>query len=57
MDDTMVVKLLSLMKTDVVSTLFEEMSKQAAADPVLARRIAALTEKLRLLKSGTSSTP
>ncbi|MFT3783283.1 MAG: hypothetical protein QM790_14835 [Nibricoccus sp.] len=54
MDDTMVVKLLSLMKTDVVSTLFEEMSKQAATDPVLARRIATLTEKLRLIKSGTA---
>lgn len=52
MDDTMVVKLLSLMKTDVVSPLFEEMSKQAATDPVLAKRVATLTEKLRLLKSG-----
>jgi len=57
MDDTMVVKLLSLMKTDVVSPLFEEMSKQGATDPVLARRVATLTEKLRLLKSGSSSGP
>jgi flagellar motility protein MotE (MotC chaperone) len=54
MDDLMVVKILSLMKTDVVSTLFEEMSKQGATDPVLARRVATLTEKLRLLKSNQS---
>ncbi len=51
MDDTMVVKLLSMMKTDVTTALFEEMSKQGAADPVMARRVAVLTEKLRLLKS------
>ncbi len=54
MDDTMVVKLLSLMKTDVVSPLFEEMGKQAASDPAMARRIAVLSEKLRLLKSAQS---
>jgi flagellar motility protein MotE (MotC chaperone) len=54
MDDTMVVKLLSLMKTDIVSPLFEEMSKQAAADPAMARRVATLSEKLRLLKSAQS---
>jgi len=40
MDDTMVVKLLSLMKTDIVSPLFEEMSKQAATDPAMAKRVA-----------------
>ena len=33
MDDLTVVKLLSLMKTDVVSPLFEEMGKQAMTDP------------------------
>ncbi len=54
MDDTMVVKLLALMKTDIVSPLFEEMSKQGATDPVMARRVATLSEKLRLLKSGQS---
>ena len=54
MDDTMVVKLLSLMKTDTVSPLFEEMSKQAATDPAMARRVAILSEKLRLLKSAQS---
>jgi flagellar motility protein MotE (MotC chaperone) len=51
MDDTMVVKLLSLMKTDIVSPLFEEMSKQAATDPAIGKRVATLSEKLRLLKS------
>jgi len=54
MDDTMVVKLLSLMKTDIVSPLFEEMSKQAASDPAMGKRVATLSEKLRLLKSGQS---
>ena len=57
MDDTMVVKILSLMKTDTVSPLFEEMSKQGASDPAVARRVATLSEKLRLLKSGQSSAP
>lgn len=52
MDDVMVVKLLALMKTDVTTPLFEEMSKQAATDPLVARRVATLTEKLRLLKTG-----
>lgn len=58
MDDVTVVKLLSLMKTDVVSPLFEEMGKQAASDPALAKKAAALSEKLRLFKSGkTASSP
>ncbi|HEU5081183.1 MAG TPA: hypothetical protein VFT72_18365 [Opitutaceae bacterium] len=58
MDDRQVVKLLSLMKTDVVSPLFEEMGKQAAADPVFAKRAAVLSEKLRLYKAAkTASTP
>lgn len=51
MDDTLVVKLLALMKTDVVSPLFEEMSKQAMTDPAMAKRAAQLSEKLRLYKS------
>ena len=58
MDDVTVVKLLTLMKTDVVSPLFEEMTKQAATDPSLARRAAFLSEKLRLFKSTkTASAP
>lgn len=55
MDDTMVVKILALMKTDVTTPLFEEMSKQAATDPFVARRIATLTEKLRLLKTSPTT--
>jgi len=55
MDDSMVVKLLSVMKTDVVSPLFEEMSKQAATDPAIAKRAALLSEKLRLLKSAKTA--
>jgi hypothetical protein len=51
MDDVSVVKLLALMKTDVVSPLFEEMSKQAASDPAMAKRVAQLSEKLRLYRS------
>jgi flagellar motility protein MotE (MotC chaperone) len=51
MDDLTVVKLLALMKTDTVGPLFEEMSRQAAADPAAAKRAAVLTEKLRLYKA------
>ena len=51
MDDATVVKLLALMKTDVVGPLFEEMTKQAAGDPAVAKRAALLTERLRLYKS------
>jgi DNA repair exonuclease SbcCD ATPase subunit len=58
MDDNTVVKLLALMKTDVVGPLFEELSKQASSDPALARRAAQLSEKLRLYKSTkTASAP
>jgi len=55
MDDSMVVKILALMKTDVTTPLFEEMSKQAATDPFVARRVATLTEKLRLLRTTPTS--
>ncbi len=58
MDDVSVVKVLALMKTDVVSPLFEEMTKQAASDPALSRRVAQLSEKLRLYRSAkTASAP
>jgi flagellar motility protein MotE (MotC chaperone) len=58
MDDSTVVKLLALMKTDVVSPLFEEMSKQSASDPSVAKRAAVLSEKLRLFRaSQTSNSP
>lgn len=51
MDDTTAVKILALMKPDVVGPVFEEMSKTAGADGPLARRAAVLSEKLRLFKA------
>lgn len=55
LDDLTAVKILSLMKADVVGPIFEEMSKTAADDGTLARRAAVLSEKLRLLKAGKPS--
>lgn len=51
LDDTTAVKILSVMKPDVVGPIFEEMSKTAANDIPLARRAAVLSEKLRLVKA------
>jgi flagellar motility protein MotE (MotC chaperone) len=52
MDDTTAVKILSLMKPDVVGPIFEQMTTMSAgADNPLARRAAILTEKLRLMKA------
>lgn len=51
LDDATAVKILSLMKPDTVSPIFEEMSKTATADGTLARRVAILSEKLRLMKA------
>jgi flagellar motility protein MotE (MotC chaperone) len=51
MDDTTVVKILSLMKPDVVAPIFEEMSHTPDKDGLLSRRVALLSEKLRLMKS------
>ena len=51
MDDTTVVKILSLMKTESVGAIFEEMAKTAGPDGLLAKRAAALSEKLRLMKA------
>lgn len=55
MDDTTVVKILSLMKSDVVGQIFEEMSKPAGPDMALARRAALLSEKLRLMKAAKAA--
>jgi flagellar motility protein MotE (MotC chaperone) len=52
MDDLSAVKILSLMKPDVVAHLFEEMSRTSGPDGTLARRAALLSDKLRLIKSG-----
>src|SRR5258708_1438190 len=51
-DDTTAVKILSLMKPDVVGLIFEQMSATANSDGTpLARRAAILSEKLRLMKA------
>jgi flagellar motility protein MotE (MotC chaperone) len=54
MDDITVVKILSLMKSDAVGPIFEEMAKTTAPDGTLARRAAILSEKLRLMKAARS---
>ncbi|MBA4137682.1 MAG: hypothetical protein C0518_10235 [Opitutus sp.] len=51
LDDITAVKILALMKPDAVSPIFEEMSRTAAIDGTLAKRVAILSEKLRLMKS------
>lgn len=51
MEDTTAVKILALMKPDVVGPIFEEMTRTETADASLARRAAMLSEKLRLMKS------
>ena len=52
LDDNTAVKILSLMKADIVGPIFEEMSKSVSADGVpLARRAALLSERLRLMKA------
>lgn len=55
LDDTTAVKILSLMKPDVVSPIFEEMSRTATTDGTLARRVATLSEKLRLMKAAKTA--
>jgi flagellar motility protein MotE (MotC chaperone) len=57
MDDMTVVKILSLMKADVVAPIFEEMSKTTDQGGLLARRAAILSEKLRLMKSSKPAAP
>ena len=51
LDDTTAVKILSLMKSDIVGPIFEEMSRATGVDASLAKRAAILTEKMRLMKS------
>ena len=57
MDDSTAVKILSLMKPDVVGLIFEEMSRPAGTDTTLARRAAMLSEKLRLMKTTKPASP
>jgi flagellar motility protein MotE (MotC chaperone) len=51
MDDATAIKILSLMKPDVVGPIFEEMASSAPNDNTLARRAAVLSDKLRLMRS------
>jgi len=51
MEDATAVKILSLMKVDVVASLFEEMAKQAAGDPQMAKRAAKLSEGVKNQRS------
>jgi len=51
LDDVTAVKILSLMKPDVVAPIFEEMSRAAGGDTTLTRRVAALSNQLRLMKA------
>lgn len=48
MDDGLIVKILTYMKPDVIGALFDVMSKQGNTPQESAKRVAALTEKLRL---------
>jgi flagellar motility protein MotE (MotC chaperone) len=58
MDDGMVVKILSMMKPDVVAPIFEQMSHTPGPEGTLARRAAILSDRIRLMKSTkTASTP
>lgn len=56
MDDLTVVKILSLMKPDVVAPIFDEMGRASAGDPELARRAAKISNQLRLLKATKAPT-
>jgi len=47
MEDATAVRILSLMKVDVVASLFEEMAKQGASDPQMAKRAAKLSEGVK----------
>jgi flagellar motility protein MotE (MotC chaperone) len=57
MDESTMVKLLAIMKPEVVGAIFEEMSRQAASDSAVAKRAAQASEKLRLLKSTARQSP
>jgi len=57
MDDTTAVKILSLMKPDVVGPIFEDMANSSGPDASLAQHAALLSDKLRLMKSGTVPSP
>jgi len=51
MEDVSAVKILALMKVDIVAGIFEEMGKQAAGDPLMAKRAAKLAEGVKNYRS------
>lgn len=51
MDDVTVTKILSLMKTDTIGPIFEEMSKSGDPAANWPKRAATLSERLRVMKS------
>lgn len=55
MEDVTAVKILSLMKADVIGPIFEEMSRPGGPDSSLAQRAAMLSEKLRLMKASKAN--
>lgn len=56
MDETMAVKLLSLMKADKVGAIFQEMARAQTPDGVMVKRAARMSDKLRLLKASKKDT-
>lgn len=57
MDDATAVKILSLMKPDVVGPIFEVMAKPNGADTSMAQHAAELSEKLQMMKTATVPGP
>jgi len=58
LDDTTVVKILSLMKPDIVSPIFEEMSRTSdGSNGTLAKRAAVLSEKIRVMRATKPNSP
>ncbi|EIQ00368.1 hypothetical protein OpiT1DRAFT_04911 [Opitutaceae bacterium TAV1] len=51
LDDETTARLLSLMKPDITGAIFEEMARTSAADSEQAKRAAALSERLRVLRA------
>jgi flagellar motility protein MotE (MotC chaperone) len=56
MDDSTIVKILSVMKADVVGALFEEMARTKDLDGTLASRAAKISDQLRLLQTPPTTT-
>lgn len=57
MDEQMSVKILSMMKTDKVGAILQEMARQQDKDENMAKRAARISDKLRLLKPLKKETP